>query len=300
MANTEDAEFIGELEPSRPTGDKSLGLSKDHIHLLKNTLLNTFVGGENDGWDDKLTVGPRYLNDLPGSLNLDAYVTLDDDQTIAGGKLFAGGLAADEILDTDLDPLLTVTTDAYLVGNQGRPSALVTTDGGHAYVRAGGESAPPSPILTQANLATLAVNIIYPVGSVMLTMTAANPDTRWPDTTWVRRAQGRVLMGVGTSTDENGESYTVTNALDQHGYAGHYLTGEQIPEHTHAIKATDLKRAQTGSNEARFDAIRSDTGSGAPEDLDTDGGKAIPSVVASEPVVTVPPWEGVYIWERKS
>jgi len=294
MANTESAAYIAHLDEDRPTSDKSLGITDDHLRLIKKTIVDTFVGGENDGYDTELKVGPRYLNDLPGRLNLTNYVTLDKEQTITGGKVFSGGLAADEIFDEAVEPMLTAKADGYEVGNTTKPAAFVVPTGEQAYVRAG-PSGTPAAILTTANLATLAVNILHPVGSVLLTMTGSNPATRWPGTTWQQRAKGRAIFGVGTSTDVNGESYTVSNARDQHGYAGHYLEGEQIPQHTHEIE--DVDRAQTGDSDTWADAIRAN-GSANPGPLETDGGSVIPGAKASEPVITVPPWEGVYVWER--
>ena len=107
MANTETALYVGQLDEKRPTSDKSLGVTDDHLRLIKKTIVDTFVGGENDGYDTELKVGPRYLNDLPGRLNLTNYVTLDQEQTITGGKVFSGGLAADEIFDEAVEPMLT-------------------------------------------------------------------------------------------------------------------------------------------------------------------------------------------------
>lgn len=73
-----------------------------------------------------------------------------------------------------------------------------------------------------------AIDMIYPVGSIFMSVVNTNPGTYLTGTTWVAWGSGRVPVGVDTSqtefdaVEETGGEKTVT------------LTTQQIPSHNHA------------------------------------------------------------------
>lgn len=76
------------------------------------------------------------------------------------------------------------------------------------------------------------VNLIYPINSVFFTLADINPSSYFVDTTWVQVSQGRFLAGVGTGTDLNSSTKTLT-AGDNTGEYSHTLTEAELPSHTH-------------------------------------------------------------------
>lgn len=75
------------------------------------------------------------------------------------------------------------------------------------------------------------VNAGWPVGSIELSLSTsgtANPNNRFPGTTWVQIAQGKAIVGVGTA---DGVTWT---AGQTRGKANETLTIAQIPSHAHS------------------------------------------------------------------
>ncbi|WP_171232163.1 hypothetical protein [Ruegeria sp. HKCCA4812] len=72
------------------------------------------------------------------------------------------------------------------------------------------------------------IDLIYPVGSTIMSTSSANPGLRFPGTTWAQVAEGRAIVGVG----DNGESTWAEG--DQRGSETHTLTVAETPAHTHA------------------------------------------------------------------
>ena len=70
------------------------------------------------------------------------------------------------------------------------------------------------------------INLIYPVGSVYITLSSANPSTFFPGTTW-NKLENRFLLGCGTDYPTLGI---------EGGESTHTLTVEEIPSHTHPVK----------------------------------------------------------------
>jgi phage minor structural protein len=72
-------------------------------------------------------------------------------------------------------------------------------------------------------------NLIYPVGSIYMSVNPTNPSELFPQTAWMEWGKGRVPVGVDTSQTEfnkaekTGGSKTVT------------LTVDQMPRHTHNV-----------------------------------------------------------------
>ena len=82
------------------------------------------------------------------------------------------------------------------------------------------------------------VNIIYPVGSIYMSMSSTNPAELFGGT-WEQIAQGRCLIGAGTGTDSRSESKTFT-AGDTGGEYSHKLTVGEMPSHNHGASSSNI------------------------------------------------------------
>lgn len=90
------------------------------------------------------------------------------------------------------------------------------------------------------------IDIVYPVGSIFTSIGSQNPNELWSGTTWERFAEGRVLMGAGTYT-ENGTTYTYT-AGNTGGQAKHQLTADEMPAHSHSASSSTANLTGSMSN----------------------------------------------------
>lgn len=68
------------------------------------------------------------------------------------------------------------------------------------------------------------IDVIYPVGSIYMSMSATNPATLFGVGTWARISQGRMLLGADDSTYKAGATG---------GEATHALTAAEMPAHSH-------------------------------------------------------------------
>ena len=84
------------------------------------------------------------------------------------------------------------------------------------------------PKLTKADL----LDMIYPVGSIYMSVNSSNPGSLFGGT-WEKMPAGRVLIPEGESSW--GTTYT---AGSQGGEATHTLTVDELPSHTHKITAS--------------------------------------------------------------
>ena len=92
--------------------------------------------------------------------------------------------------------------------------------------------------VTAAKLATDALELAYPVGSVYMNASVAtNPATLLGFGTWVALSAGRVLIGAGEGTDAQPTPETVTfTAGSTGGEYNHTLTEDEMPVHNHVQK----------------------------------------------------------------
>jgi len=91
--------------------------------------------------------------------------------------------------------------------------------------------------VTAAKLATDALELAYPVGSIYMNATVAtNPGTLLGFGTWIEFSTGRILLGVGEGTDDQPTPEVKTFvAGDTGGEYNHTLTEDEIPAHNHTI-----------------------------------------------------------------
>lgn len=76
---------------------------------------------------------------------------------------------------------------------------------------------------------------LYPIGSIYIsTSSTFNPQTVWGGT-WVKTAKGRCLIGAN-------DTYPLGSTG---GEERHYLTGNEMPRHSHGIYGVDLRNGST-------------------------------------------------------
>jgi len=89
------------------------------------------------------------------------------------------------------------------------------------------------------------IDIIHPVGKILMTDDSRNPAEYYPGTTWVAWGSGRVPVGVNTS-DSDFNSVNKTGGAKSHSYTpsgsnsggavgNHTLTVEEMPSHNHGV-----------------------------------------------------------------
>lgn len=74
------------------------------------------------------------------------------------------------------------------------------------------------------------VDLFYPVGSTIMSTSSANPGLRFPGTTWAQVAEGRAIVGVGTSDTADAFDWSVGQ---KRGLETHTLTESEMPSHLH-------------------------------------------------------------------
>lgn len=140
---------------------------------------------------------------------------------------------------------------------------------------------------------------IYPVGSIYLSTSSADPSTLFGGT-WERIAQGRTLMGEGVVQDNTDNWCGKTSKGDWTAYAGnmggetyHQLTIEEMPSHTHKA---NFSMGGLGNAEGRL-VLGNNTQNGT-----TSGNYGSPVVATGGNALhnNMPPYLVVYIWERIS
>lgn len=87
---------------------------------------------------------------------------------------------------------------------------------------------------------------VYPVDSIFISMSSANPSSVFGFGTWTNFGQGRVMIGVGTGTDDNAQNRTWGVGQTEGEYR-HTLTIGEIPPHGHpqAISSQVAATAQS-------------------------------------------------------
>lgn len=89
--------------------------------------------------------------------------------------------------------------------------------------------------VTSAKLATDVFEAVYPVGSLYLNAAVStNPATLLGFGTWVAHAEGRVLVGVGSTTDDRGQTKGFSLGAEA-GEFNHVLTESELAAHDHPI-----------------------------------------------------------------
>ena len=85
------------------------------------------------------------------------------------------------------------------------------------------------------------LDAFFPIGCLQLTFDNNDPNTRIAGTTWGLVSEGRFLVGVGTYSDKNGDTYSfcpgtgpgVDDSGNEAGEYRHKLNINEMPMHTH-------------------------------------------------------------------
>ena len=98
------------------------------------------------------------------------------------------------------------------------------------------------PFDTMDALKKVMIDLIYPVGHILMTENSANPSTYLEGTTWDPWGSGRVPVGVNTN-DEDFISVGKTG-----GAKTHTITTEELPKHKHSIPALSATTSENGNH----------------------------------------------------
>ena len=141
--------------------------------------------------------------------------------------------------------------------------------------------------------------MVWPVGSVFLSVVSTNPGTLLGFGTWVQIAGGRVLLGQTTNdadfdtAEEIGGDKTVT------------LTEQQIPAHSHSVTDPGHVHAQQrfptatgGSTGFTVDTSMSGTPANANNTASATTGISIGNTGGGEAHSNMPPYFVVYVFKR--
>lgn len=132
------------------------------------------------------------------------------------------------------------------------------------------------------------VRQIFPVGAVYLSIYSTNPSTYFGGT-WQQFGQGRMLVGVGTGTDVNGQSRTFSSQITGGEYT-HALTIDEMPTHNHSFDTGGVSVA-SGSKYNRVYNASSYSANHTYQSTPRGGGQAHNNL---------PPFIAVYMWVRTS
>ena len=128
----------------------------------------------------------------------------------------------------------------------------------------------------------------YKIGDLFLTLDTTNPSDRFGGT-WQLISQGRVLIGAGTSgNDDNGETATF-QANDEGGEFYHTLTTSEMPAHKHTTSETG-KAQNISSGSGYTVAVANNYGGDAPYATGSAGG--------GNKHNNMQPYLAVYIWKK--
>ena len=143
------------------------------------------------------------------------------------------------------------------------------------------------------------LNLIYPVGSIYMSVNSTSPATLFGGT-W-KQIKGRFLLGTGSIESNNNEHFGQVTAGEinapvgeKGGEASHKLTINEMPKHTHDIKsnATDGSLGWT---------IKDHQANAQLEDLKWQwGGRSVSYAGGSQQHNNMPPYLAVYMWKRIS
>lgn len=111
--------------------------------------------------------------------------------------------------------------------------------GGNTLTNIGDPVEPTDAI----NLRSLQGSLMWPVGSIYMSIDSRNPKDILGFGTWEKFAAGRVIIGSGTTTDINNETRSVGNETKGGAYQAK-LSVDHLPEHKHAL--TDVKTQEDG------------------------------------------------------
>lgn len=128
------------------------------------------------------------------------------------------------------DNLLTVNSSLKL------GSGLDVDMGGSVVENVGNPKAATDAV----NLQSLQGNLVWPVGSIFMTVDARNPNVILGFGSWSKFAAGRVIIGTGSTTDSVNNTNTFVNEQRGGDFAVK-ITEDQLPAHNHSLEGGSTK-----------------------------------------------------------
>lgn len=90
------------------------------------------------------------------------------------------------------------------------------------------------------NLRSLQGSLVWPVGSIFMTVDSRNPNVILGFGSWSKFAAGRVIIGTGSTTDSLGNAGSFVNE-QRGGDFSVKLTENQLPAHKHSLEGGSTK-----------------------------------------------------------
>lgn len=131
----------------------------------------------------------------------------------------------------------------------------------------------------------------FPVGSIFFNMDGTNPNRYdgWSDTSWQIVGEGKFIASVGTGSDKNGTQFTVNKGDDSSsGEYSHKLIIDEMPSHNHRQQTSNWIKRGLIDGEKGVGDDRS--GFNDPYYTQNTGGDGYHN--------NIPPYFGLYVWER--
>lgn len=130
-----------------------------------------------------------------------------------------------------LDVTLTYSEETLNINNNIALKEGKTADFGGATLTGVGDPEEPTDAV---NLQSLQGSLMWPIGSIFLTVDSRNPSEIFGFGTWEKFAAGRVIVGTGTTTDASNVTRTVVNEAKGGNYTV-TLTEDNTPPHAHPL-----------------------------------------------------------------
>lgn len=149
--------------------------------------------------------------------------------TLLAGETFS---VVDDVTRDDNGHVTSIDTKSVTL-----PSTSIEVMQGATESENGVSGAVPTPsageqdsVLTGSGLWKELVNLIYPVGSIYMSVNDVSPES-FMGGTWERFANGQVLVGV----DENDTDFNASGKTG--GEKSHVLSADEMPSHSHTVNA---------------------------------------------------------------
>ena len=239
----ESATYIDSLNVNNPVATDPLSQADEHIRLIKSTIKAT--------WPNVTGA----VTATQADLNTKSAITSD-----GSTPSLASGITGAEVKS-----LIGVVEPA------------ITSDGSTPSLASGITADEVRSLIGATAISLLDA---YPVGSVYISVLAANPSTLFGGT-WVSIGTGKTLVGIDSSD-------TDFDTLEETGGAKtHTLTVNEIPSHTHDLQYSDQTNVEVfGSSERTISEI---DGTNLTRATTSTGGGQAHSIV--QPYLVVSMWK---------
>lgn len=147
-----------------------------------------------------------------------------------------------------LDATFSYEEETLNINNNIELKSGLTVDVSGAVISNVGDPVEPTDAV---NLQTVQGSIMWPVGSIFMTVDSRNPNAILGFGVWDKFAQGRVIIGTGTTTDANNVTKTVVNEAKSGAFSVK-LTDKNTPAHSHGFGT--LKMEDSGAHDHTVDA----------------------------------------------